>query len=358
MIPATTGTPVCHARIHENPCSIGPSLPRIDFSRSYKNDVYRQKHKSEHGRSVPRRTRANSRSHDASYDTFPHDVAAICASSARKGRSVNVGLLVFRLRVLALLLVAAASGCSAVYPEVQTPVRPLDRRQVEPPPKEVVWIQFKGANVPAQTRDGRMWGGDLGGGVPDPYAELFINGRLLLKTPAQSGTLNPTWPNGPAGNFRLNDGDRFRVELWDSGALHDQPIGIKDIGGLTEEIESAGETGVECDTGARVRVAFEPAHGRIGLGFHYELRIGEVFVTRVYEESPAGRAGIKPGDQILSLEGKPVANLKPVEVQSILNTPHLDGLAMTLQHPHGQSLSLSLKEGAIYPLFSEVGNLR
>jgi hypothetical protein len=262
------------------------------------------------------------------------------------------------LRAAALLL-ASIAACSAVYPEVQTPVRQPDRRPVEAPPKELVWIAFKGATVPAETRDGRKWGGDLGNSTPDPYAELFLNGQLLLKTPAQSGTMNPTWPNAPAGNFRLSEGDRFRVELWDSRAIHDHPIGIKEIGMISEdEVQTASEGGVECDTGARVRVAFEPAHARLGLGFFYELRIGEVYVTRVYEESPAGRAGIKPGDQVLTLDGKAVANLKTVEIQSILNTPHLEGVAMTIQHPHGSSLSLSLKEGSIYPLFSEIGTLR
>jgi hypothetical protein len=258
-----------------------------------------------------------------------------------------------------VLLLALGAGCSVVYPEVQTPVRSVDRRPLDPPPKDVMWISLKGASVPAETRDGRKWGNDLTGPKPDPYALLFLNGQLLIKTPAQPGTLNPSWPNAPAGNFRLRDGDRFRVELWDSGTLHDKPIGIKDIGMLADdEIQIAAEGGVECDSGARVRIAFEPAHARVGLGFHYELRIGESYVTRVYEESPAGRAGIKPGDRIMSLDGKLVADLKPTEVQSILNTPRLEGLAMTVQHPQGASVSVSLKEGAIYPLFSEIGTLR
>jgi len=263
----------------------------------------------------------------------------------------------FRLRWVPLLLAAAVSACSAVYPEIQTPVRSLDSRQVDPAPKEIVWIRLKGATVPSETRDGRKWGGDLSGHAPDPYALLFMNGKLLLRTPVQSSTLSPTWPVGPAGNFRLIDGDRFRVELWDSTTLHDHPIGVKEIGSLNEEISMAGEVDVECDTGARVRVAFEPAHGRLGLGFYYELRVGEVYVTRVYEESPAGRAGIKPTDQILTLDGKPVDKMKPAEVQSILNTPHLDGLAMTIRHTGSQPAQLSLREGSIYPLFSEIGQL-
>src|SRR5262249_33756037 len=161
-------------------------------------------------------------------------------------------------------------------------------------------------------------------------------GKLLLKTPAQGGTLTPTWADGPAGNFHLKNTDRFRVELWDSNTINDHPIGVKEIGSLDEEVDRTGETDIECDSGAHVRIAFEPPHARLGLGFYYELRIGEAYVTRMFQESPAGRAGIKPGDQITMLDGKPVSGMKSEEVKSILNTPHMSGLSITIRHPGGE----------------------
>jgi hypothetical protein len=254
---------------------------------------------------------------------------------------------------------AAVGACAAVYPELQTPLRTAEGQPAEAPPNNLRWIAFKGATVPGETRDGRKWGGDLGHAAPDPYAVLFVNGKLLLKTPSQSGTLTPTWPDGPAGNFRVKKSDHFRVELWDSKALNDHPIGFKDIGSVEEGVDVSGEVDVECDSGAHVRIAFEPAHARLGLGFYYELRIGEVFVTRVYEESPAGRAGIKPGDQLLALDGKAVSGLKSAEIQTILNMPHLTPLAMRVRHKSdGQEAAVQAKDGAIFPLFSEMGTLR
>jgi hypothetical protein len=250
-------------------------------------------------------------------------------------------------------------ACAAVYPEVQTPLRSAEGRETEAPPSELRWISFKGATVPSETRDGRKWGGDLGRAAPDPYAVLFLNGKLLLKTPAQTATLTPTWPDGPAGNFRIKKRDRFRVEIWDSNALSDHPIGFKDIGSMDESVDISGEADIECDSGAHVRIAFEPAHARLGLGFYYELRIGEVFVTRVYEESPAGRAGIKPGDQIVALDGKAVSSLKSPEIQSLLNTPHATPFPMRVRHKvDGQEVAVQAKDGAIFPLFSEMGTLR
>ncbi|HKQ68597.1 MAG TPA: PDZ domain-containing protein [Polyangiaceae bacterium] len=249
------------------------------------------------------------------------------------------------------------TGCAAVYPELQAPVRASTGRELDAPSSGVKWIAFKSASVPQETRDGRKWGGDLGRGTPDPYAVLFVNGKLLLKTPVQSGTLAPTWPDGPAGNFRIKNTDRFRVELWDSKAINDHPIGVKEIGTIDEESVQSGEVEVECDSGAKVRIAFEPAHARLGLGFYYELRIGEAFVTRLYDESPAGRGGLKPGDQIVWLDGKPVSGMKSAEVTSIINTPHMNGLAMKIRRA-GQESAITLKDGAIYPLFSEMGSLR
>jgi hypothetical protein len=258
---------------------------------------------------------------------------------------------------IVLFFAVVTTGCAAVYPELQTPVRTAESREIEAPPNDLRWLAFKGASVPSETRDGRKWGGGLGRSAPDPYAVLYLNGKLLLKTSSQANTLTPTWPNGPAGNFRIKRNDKFRVELWDSNALNDHPIGIKEVGSLDENIDR-GEAEIECDSGARVVLAFEPAHARVGLGFYYELRIDAVFVTRVYEQSPAGRVGIKPGDQIIVLDGKPITGMKSNEVQSLLNAPRMDGLAMSVRHRDGQEVAVKLKEGAIFPLFSEMGTLR
>jgi hypothetical protein len=258
----------------------------------------------------------------------------------------------------ALSCAASILACSAVFPELQAPVRVPRPNEVEPPPAGLKWLAFKGATVPEQTRDGRKWGSDLGKGGPDPYAILYVNGKPLLKTSTHANTLQPTWPDGPAGNFYIAPTDRFRVELWDSNPINDHPIGIKDIKEVSDDDERRSEIDVECDTGARVKVAFEPAHSRLGLGFFYELRVGEIVVTRVYKESPAARAGMKPGDQITMLDNKAVSEMKTGEVQSTINTPHLEGMPTKIRHPNGQEVVVTLKEGAIFPLFSEMGTLR
>jgi hypothetical protein len=255
---------------------------------------------------------------------------------------------------LVLASAAVSFGCAAVYPELKTPLNPVvNQAALDAPPKDVKWLQFKGATVPSRTRDGRQWDA-IGGSAPDPYAILFVNGKVLLKTPVQSDTLTPTWPKGPRGNFRIEETDRLRVELWDSNPLNDHPIGVKDLAGDLMNPGDSGEIDVECESGAHVRLAMEPAHALFGLGFFYELRTNDAaFVTRTYEESPASRAGIKAGDEILKIGGRAVTQMKEGELQSALNTTHPGGLVLQLRHPDRSEVEIELKEGAVYPLASE-----
>jgi hypothetical protein len=257
--------------------------------------------------------------------------------------------------VFGLLGLGGLLSCSAVYPELRTPIHPpmKGQQELESPPSDLRFLSFKGATVPPLTRDGRKWDA-VGGEAPDPYAILFVNGKRLVKTTVQSNTLNPTWPDAPKGNFRIADTDRLRVELWDANPVNDHPIGVKDVGIIDDETLRTGQMDVNCDSGAHVVLGIEPAHAQVGLGLFYELRtFDDVYVTRVLKESPAGRAGLKSGDQFVELGGKAVREMKPGEVQSTLNTPSVEGLSMRIRHEDGVELVLSLKEGAIYPLFDE-----
>jgi hypothetical protein len=250
----------------------------------------------------------------------------------------------------------ALAACSALYPEIKSPLRPFAGKatpQDEAPPKGLRWIAFKGATVPRETRDGRKWD-SVGGEAPDPYALLFVNDKLLIKTPVESNTLSPTWPDAPKGNFRVSPHDRLRIELWDSNPLNDHPIGLRDLGEVSEDQREEGEIRVDTESGAEVVVAYEPPHAQLGLGFSCELRDPEIVVTRVYEESPASRAGLKAGDQIETIAGRASKDVKVGDLKSILNTPQIQGLAMHVKHPDGAEAEVKLKDGPVFPLASEM----
>lgn len=257
--------------------------------------------------------------------------------------------------VIALLgAVAFAPACAAVYPELATPVHaPLTGQELEPPPENVKWIALKGASVPRLTRDGRTWGTG-GKTTPTAYAIVFVNGQPIIRTEPEADTFTPTWPSAKRGNFALTRGDRIRIELWESRPVSDRPIGVRDIT-FTGDVNDENELTVLLDGGAEVTLKIEPARPVVGMGFRYELRgVDGVFVTRVVEHSPAGRAGIKPGDQIVAIDGRPTHGMNEAEIRSLLNMHHPQGLALKLRRADGTQAALSLKDGAIYALEDEL----
>ncbi|MFO0762787.1 MAG: PDZ domain-containing protein [Byssovorax sp.] len=244
-------------------------------------------------------------------------------------------------------------GCPAVYPELGTRTRPLPAGQPldPPPPQELRWIRFLSGTVPEHTRDGRTW--QKNGKLADPYAKLIVGGKELLRTPVQHDTLSPTWPGSPSGNFKVGPDDKFRVELWDSNTLNDSPICVQEVRAIAEDQLVEKKIRFSCDSGAEVILAFEDAHAIKGAGLWYELRTDSCFVTRMLDGSPAQRAGLEAGDQILQLGGKSVSAMSSDEVRSVFNAIPVDGLSVQAKHATGTTVSLILKEGPIYPLFEQ-----
>jgi hypothetical protein len=261
------------------------------------------------------------------------------------------------LALAATFVVASLlAGCPAIYPEMSTRIRKITADQAldPPPPDNLMWMKFESARVPERTRGGKTWD-DAFGKKPDPYAKLFINGKEVLKTPVQSNTLEPTWPNGPKGNIQIEPGDKLRVELWDSNPVNDQPIGVRDVGSPSDDHRMARRIRVELDAGGEVILAYEPARAMLGIGLWYELRTESAFITRMMPGSPAERAGLQVGDEILSLNGKPVKELGQEGVRSGFNAASSQGLPMLVRHKDGATLNITLKEGAIYPTLEEYG---
>lgn len=260
-------------------------------------------------------------------------------------------------RLAAFLLVACAlAGCPAVYPELGTRTRPIPAGQpLDPaPPAGLRWLRFVSARVPERTRDGRAWGAS---GKPSAYAKLLVNGKELFRTGPQGNTFEPTWPDGPRGNFKIAPGDKLRVELWDSAAINDRPIGVRDIGVPTEQHELDKMIRVLFDDGGELVLAYEPAHAVSGLGLWFELRTESCFITRRLDGSPAERVGIQAGDEVLKIGTREVRTMTPDEIKSAFNAVPLDGLTVTVKHPGSSVTEVLLKEGPIYPTFDEYGRL-
>lgn len=269
---------------------------------------------------------------------------ARAARSSRPRRSKRAGI----------LLALAALGCGAVYPELATPVRQVPAGFVftPPPPNDLLYLGFARAAIPAKTRDGREWD-SVGGSLPDVFAKLKVDDRDLIVTPIQANTLAPTWPNQIFGNYRIRPDASVWVELWDSNPIANHPICSKQIRGIHEEASFERRLAVDCASGAYLELIVEPAHGKMGLGFSYEIRTDQVFVTRVFRESPAGRAGVTRGDELMAIMGDPVAGLSNGQIRSLINSNGSTGLRVRLRKADEAEAELTLRDGPIYPSLDE-----
>ncbi len=249
-------------------------------------------------------------------------------------------------------ITALCAGCGAIYPEIATSLRTVpEAKKLNPePPEDVVYLGFDSANIPDRTRDGRKW--DRGGNAPDPYAILLVNGEELIRTPVQSDTLSPSWPDQLRNNYRIKADAEVVVELWDDNALSPTSICHQVVQGLTNAA-AEGQRSVSCDSGARVTLGVAPAKARWGLGLFYELRTSSVYVTRVIAESPAGRLRLQGGDEILAIMGRPVSRMAQGEVQSLINANAASGVVLRIKQGNGNTVEVSLREGPVYPIKGE-----
>ncbi len=255
-------------------------------------------------------------------------------------------------RVASVLLVL---GCSAVYPELAPPLRapPSDFHLEPPPPSDLFYFRFGGADIPTKTRDGRHWD-SVGGAAPDPFAKLIVNGKDLVVTSVESDTIRPTWPDQERANYRIHENDTLAVELWDSNPLNNHPICREKVPSFQDFLKGDEPyMEIECDDGGRIRLIIEPAHARLGLGLYYELRTEQAFVTRVLAESPASRAGLRGGEEIIAVQGQPVKTTEDGKLQSLINANASIGVKLLVRTEGGAARELTLRDGPIYPVAGE-----
>jgi S1-C subfamily serine protease len=142
---------------------------------------------------------------------------------------------------------------------------------------------------------------------------------------------------------------KVRVQLYDSDALADQLLCNEPVSGLASQAAS-GQLQVVCSSGARVWLAVEPARAKLGLGIRYEVRDKDVVITGVARYSPASRAGLKTGDEIVKIQGKDVQSLVEGQAQSLINANSRSGLQLTLRRSDGKLHEVDLEEGPVYLL--------
>jgi hypothetical protein len=262
--------------------------------------------------------------------------------------------MLIRGKALAGLLVGLLSwGCAAIYPELSAPIgKPPNEDASKPsPPDDYACVYFKRARMPTTTRDGRPWGKNKDS-LPSPYAILILDGTEISRTEIEDNTLEPTWPHQKKANYQVGEKTRLKIEIWDDHGLFPHPICQKELRNLANYLD-IGEAEVDCNGGASFTLAVEPAHAFWGLGFCYEFRTNAVVISRVIAASTAGRVGLKPGDYIVEIDGKPTSQLDNGEVQTLIRVNASSGLQLKVRSGEGAPRQLTIKESAMYPLAEE-----
>jgi C-terminal processing protease CtpA/Prc len=107
-----------------------------------------------------------------------------------------------------------------------------------------------------------------------------------------------------------------------------------------------------------VKLEVDSAHALIGLGFDYRFASDEAKVVQVLTYSPAGRSGMKAGDVIVTIDGEKTKKLGYKGVKSALNSVPAKGVEIVVLHTAGTTETMRLKNGPVYPIFSELGGLQ
>jgi membrane-associated protease RseP (regulator of RpoE activity) len=213
-----------------------------------------------------------------------------------------------RTRSLGSLVVACLAGC--LYPHGRTPLLPATPAMAhEAAPKGLYQIMLVEADVPPKMRSGLPWDEKQEEALADPYLEIALNGRVLWKSPTHPNATLTRFDDTPSPNVQLDRNDQVELALWD-----DDPVGRDPIGMYRGRVFAAGELGddipLELEGGTKIRLRLNRPVPMTGTGIaDYEVHNDSLVLVKVLPDSPAARAGLAPGDRVVSLDGVGVRKL-------------------------------------------------
>jgi C-terminal processing protease CtpA/Prc len=91
---------------------------------------------------------------------------------------------------------------------------------------------------------------------------------------------------------------------------------------------------------------FGPRIGSVGAVLGKDVHTGRLFVRDVPPAMPAAAAGLREGDEVLSIDGKPVDDLSPQEVHKRLKGPIGTTVTLVVSR-HGETLRVEVQRGPL-----------
>ncbi len=267
----------------------------------------------------------------------------LCVSSAPSMPPLRTFL------VVALLPGGLGAGCGAVFPRYTTatrrvPAGMLEERSVRPPPEDVHEIVVVSAELPPSREDGQPWDSD---GGPDLYAIIRRNGTEVYRSPVVADSTRPEW-HGASVTLRVRPTDVLRFELWDDDGLVDQPVGAEQVTGIPSSALDGGNWVVRFQRNALLYLAARSPEPRYGLGATFESHEDFLRIVELEEGSPGRIAGLREGDQVVSIDGRRVVDLGELGARQAMDRAAIRAVVLTVERDGSPRTTVTVEPGAVY----------
>ncbi|MGF1468368.1 MAG: PDZ domain-containing protein [Sandaracinaceae bacterium] len=245
------------------------------------------------------------------------------------------------------LVVLASLLAACVYPRRGTSLTPVARPtgSLDAPPD--IWsVTIVSAQVSHQMRGAIPW--DDGGGLPDVFVRFFRDGELLFETETVDDSLEPVWEARLPRNVHLPSHAQLRFEVWDRDAINGDPVGILREEGLPANAVPGVDARLMLDRGSSLTLRVEPPRPHRGVGIReYEVHDDALVVVSLLPHSPAARAGIEPGDAIVTIGERRVELLNESQGASALSLAQTRGEPLTVRRG-GDERVVDLDRGYVW----------
>jgi hypothetical protein len=248
-----------------------------------------------------------------------------------------------------LILAAATFGCA--YPRRATSLVPVRADHASSSssstPAEVWSLVITSAVVPQLSRGALVWDGE--DGLPDPFVRVYRDDVLVFESATLDDTLTPAWNVVLPRNLYAPHAATYRFELWDRDDVGADPIGMYRNYGLPDNALPGADARILMEGGAQLAFRIEPPVAHRGVGIRlYELRGDTLLVIEVETHSPAGRAGIVSGDEIIGIGGHGVASLGSQRAPGALSMAAERGESLRVRNARGEVREVELDGSLVW----------
>lgn len=259
------------------------------------------------------------------------------------------------LQMTSLACVLAILGAGCAYPRRAvslTEVTDADSAASEAP-SDVWQLHLLSAQLEPQRRGGLNW--DEDGSVADPFVRVLRNNRVVWTSPVVTNSIAPEWNAVLPENLWVPNDQTLRFEVWDKdevlrneGFLGD-PIGVVQFQGLPPNALRDAIATLRLEGNATLQIQVTAPRPRRGVGItRIEEHSDSLLVLEVIERSPAGRAGIRRGDEIVRVNGERVADTGAERAASALSLAGIRGGRLEVLSESGPPRTVELDRGYVW----------